>query len=112
MKASIILLPGDGIGPEIVDEAERVLLTIAERFGHDFQFERCRIGGIAIDETGSPLPQETIDALQAAGHEVNVGGPWSESRMAACTRSRDQEGRMVLRAAANPRGMQGYAVGR
>lgn len=60
----------------------------------------------------SRFPQETVDSLLAAGHEVKVGGPWSESRMAACTRSRDHEGRMVLRAAANPRGMQGYAVGR
>lgn len=60
----------------------------------------------------SRFPQETLDALQAAGHELKVGDPWSESRMAACTRSRDSEGRLVLRAGANPRGMQGYAVGR
>jgi len=60
----------------------------------------------------SRFPEETIAALRAAGHEVKVGDPWSESRMAACTRSRDAEGRMILRAGANPRGMQGYAVGR
>ena len=53
-----------------------------------------------------------IDELRAAGHEIKVGEPWSESRMSACTRSWDREGRLVLRAAANPRGMQGYAVGR
>ncbi|SFC50063.1 gamma-glutamyltranspeptidase / glutathione hydrolase [Polaromonas sp. OV174] len=53
-----------------------------------------------------------IEALRAAGHDVRVGDPWSESRMSACSRSRDREGRLVLRAAANPRGMQGYAVGR
>lgn len=60
----------------------------------------------------SRFPKETIDALRAAGHELKVGDAWSESRMAACSRSRDAEGRMVLRAGANPRGMQGYAVGR
>jgi gamma-glutamyltranspeptidase/glutathione hydrolase len=53
-----------------------------------------------------------IEALRAAGHEVCVGAPWSESRMSACSQERDSLGRLVLRAAANPRGMQGYAVGR
>ena len=53
-----------------------------------------------------------IDSLRAAGHEVRVGEPWSESRMSACSQERDARGRLVLRAAANPRGMQGYAVGR
>jgi gamma-glutamyltranspeptidase/glutathione hydrolase len=60
----------------------------------------------------SRFPRNTIDALRAAGHSVKVGDPWSESRMSACSRSRDAQGRMVLKAAANPRGMQGYAVGR
>jgi gamma-glutamyltranspeptidase/glutathione hydrolase len=58
------------------------------------------------------FPQETIDALRAAGHAVQVGPPWSEGRMSACSRERDGQGRLLLRAAANPRGMQGYAVGR
>ncbi|MBY4897908.1 gamma-glutamyltransferase family protein [Cupriavidus sp. AU9028] len=60
----------------------------------------------------SRFPGETIDALRAAGHEVRVGEPWSEGRMSACSRERDNRGRLVLRAGANPRGMQGYAVGR
>ena len=60
----------------------------------------------------SRFPEETIAALEAAGHEIKRGDPWSESRMAACSRSNDAEGRMILRAGANPRGMQGYAVGR
>ena len=53
-----------------------------------------------------------IDELRAMGHNVVVGEPWSESRMSAASRERDSQGRMLLRAAANPRGMQGYAVGR
>jgi gamma-glutamyltranspeptidase/glutathione hydrolase len=60
----------------------------------------------------SRFGETVIDELRAAGHDVKVGEPWSESRMSACTRSIDREGRLVLRAAANPRGMQGYAVGR
>ncbi|TPG24867.1 gamma-glutamyltransferase family protein [Variovorax guangxiensis] len=60
----------------------------------------------------SRFPAETLDALRAAGHDVKVGDPWSESRMSACTREHDAQGRLLLRAAANPRGMQGYAVGR
>jgi gamma-glutamyltranspeptidase/glutathione hydrolase len=53
-----------------------------------------------------------VDALRGAGHDVKVGEPWSEGRLSACSRERDARGRIVLRAAANPRGMQGYAVGR
>jgi gamma-glutamyltranspeptidase / glutathione hydrolase len=53
-----------------------------------------------------------IERLRALGHQVNVGEPWSEGRMCAAGRSIDSRGRAVLRAAANPRGMQGYAVGR
>ncbi|WP_059415151.1 gamma-glutamyltransferase family protein [Cupriavidus basilensis] len=60
----------------------------------------------------SRLPEETIAELRARGHEVKVGEPWSEGRMSACTRERDAQGRLVLRAGANARGMQGYAVGR
>ncbi|MES2188214.1 MAG: gamma-glutamyltransferase [Pseudomonadota bacterium] len=60
----------------------------------------------------SRFPPETLDQLRAAGHELRVGDPWSEGRMSACSRERDGQGRLLLRAAANPRGMQGYAVGR
>lgn len=60
----------------------------------------------------SRFAPEVLDALRAQGHAVQVGEPWSEGRMSACSRERDARGRLVLRAAANPRGMQGYAVGR
>lgn len=60
----------------------------------------------------SRFPQETIDSLRERGHDVVVGEPWSEGRMSACARERDGRGRWILKAAANPRGMQGYAVGR
>lgn len=60
----------------------------------------------------SRFPPEEIERLSALGHQVHVGDPWSESRMCAATRRTDSRGRLILRAAANPRGMQGYAVGR
>jgi gamma-glutamyltranspeptidase/glutathione hydrolase len=60
----------------------------------------------------SRFPQGTLMALRERGHDVRVGEPWSEGRMSACSRESDARGRLVLRAGANPRGMQGYAAGR
>src|SRR3954470_19817840 len=61
MKLKIALLAGDGIGPEVTAEAVHILKTVAEFGGHDFQFTPLLIGGIAIDQTGSPLPTATLD---------------------------------------------------
>ena len=81
MQATIVLLPGDGIGPEIVSQAARVLAAVASRFGHSFHCPEHRIGGIAIDLTGDPLPPETVAACKAS-HAVllgAVGGPkWDD----------------------------------
>ena len=52
VNARIVLLPGDGIGPEVVREARRVLQTVAQKFSHEFQFESHPIGGNAIDDFG------------------------------------------------------------
>jgi gamma-glutamyltranspeptidase/glutathione hydrolase len=60
----------------------------------------------------SRFPEATLEALREAGHDLTVGGPWSEGRISACTRETTSDGKLVLRAGANPRGMQGYAVGR
>lgn len=60
----------------------------------------------------SRMPQATLDTLGAAGHDVKVGPPWSEGRISACSREPAAGGSRLLRAAANPRGMQSYAVGR
>jgi len=77
MKATITLLPGDGIGPEVTAAAQKVLEKIAEKFGHEFEMESHHIGGIAIDETGVPLPDETLDACRKADAVLlgAVGGP-------------------------------------
>jgi len=61
MKLNIALLPGDGIGPEVTDEAVKVLKAIAVEFDHTFVFNHADVGAIAIDKTGDPLPEKTLD---------------------------------------------------
>lgn len=81
MQCKFVLLPGDGIGPEIVAQAERVLLAVADKFGHSFEISHHIIGGTAIDQTGDPLPQKTIDACKASDAVLlgAVGGPkWDD----------------------------------
>ena len=81
MKAKITLLPGDGIGPEIVDATRQVLESIASKSGHTFTFSTHLIGGIAIDETGVPLPDDTIVGCRSADAVLlgAVGGPkWDD----------------------------------
>ena len=81
LKANIVLLPGDGIGPEIVEQSTRVLDAVADRFGHEFTFSSHLIGGISIDTCGDPLPQETVDACRACDAILlgAVGGPkWDD----------------------------------
>ena len=77
MKLNIGLLKGDGIGPEIVDSAVRVLEKIASKFGHEFHFTPYLIGGAAIDATGAPLPEETVRGCLASDSVLlgAVGGP-------------------------------------
>jgi 3-isopropylmalate dehydrogenase len=59
MKATIAVLAGDGIGPEVIDQALKSLKTIEECFGHEFDLEQALIGAVAIDATGDPFPDET-----------------------------------------------------
>ncbi len=74
---NIAVLKGDGIGPEIVEEAIRVLDRAGEKFGFRLRYHYALLGGCAIDETGVPLPQETVDACKAADSTLlgAVGGP-------------------------------------
>ena len=81
MHSTITLLPGDGIGPEVVAAAAEVLAAIAQRFGHSFDFREALIGGAAIDASGNPLPDETLAACRSADAILlgAVGGPkWSD----------------------------------
>lgn len=77
MEAKIAVIRGDGIGPEIVDSAIGCLDAVARRFGHTFHYSFPIMGGAAIDSTGVPLPQETIDECKRSGAVLlgAVGGP-------------------------------------
>ena len=81
MNARIVLLPGDGIGPEVIAEAVKVMNAVAELYGHSFEFDEELIGGAAIDATGDPLPDRTLAACKEADGALMgaVGGPkWSD----------------------------------
>lgn len=82
MKAKIILIPGDGIGPEIVREGRKVLEQIADTYMHEFQFEEIDMGGISIDKHGVPLTKEAIEKAKAADAILlgAVGGDVGVSR--------------------------------
>ncbi|MGF7046703.1 3-isopropylmalate dehydrogenase [Paenibacillus sp. DS2015] len=73
----IAIISGDGIGPEVVAEAEKVLKRSEELFGYSFETEHALFGGIAIDERGTPLPQDTLDICKKADAVLlgAVGGP-------------------------------------
>lgn len=62
MQKNIVVIEGDGIGPEVTRQAVKVLNAIADKFGHEFNYRYCLMGADAIDKTGSPLPDETIEA--------------------------------------------------
>jgi 3-isopropylmalate dehydrogenase len=66
MNKNIVLLPGDGIGPEVTRAAAAVLRECAHEFSHQFEMHEFPIGGAAIDATGTPLPAETLDACRKA----------------------------------------------
>ena len=85
MEFQIALVKGDGIGPEIVDSAVRVLEKIGQKFGHTFHCTPYLAGGCAIDAVGIPLPQETVDGCLAADSVLlgAVGGPkWGSDKPA------------------------------
>jgi 3-isopropylmalate dehydrogenase len=98
-RASLIaLLPGDGIGPDVVAAGRAVLEAIADRYGHRFTFEEGLIGGIAIDETGIPLPDETLALCTRADAVLlgAVGGPRWDSPTAPV---RPEQGLLAIRRA-------------
>lgn len=74
---NIVVLPGDGVGPEVTHAAQTVLTVVGDFFGHRFQFQEHLIGGAAIDATGDPLPAQTIAACKSADAVLlgAVGGP-------------------------------------
>ena len=73
----ITTIPGDGIGPEVVKQAVKVLRSVSNKFNCSFEIKEALLGGAAIDKTGKPLPQETIDICNASDAVIlgAVGGP-------------------------------------
>ena len=97
-KAKIVILGGDGIGPEVTHEGVLVLEAVASRFGHEFKFEAHLIGGAAIDATQTALPTPTISACGTADAVLlgAVGGPkWSDPKSSV----RPEQGLLGLRKA-------------
>lgn len=76
-EKNIVVLAGDGIGPEITAAAVQVLKKVGEKFGHKFNFDHKMLGGCAIDKFGVPLPDETVEACKASDGVLlgAVGGP-------------------------------------
>lgn len=96
MDATIVLLPGDGIGPEIVAQARRVLEAVGQKGGHSFTTPSCPIGGCAIDEFGTPLPDDTVKQCRDS-HAIllgAVGGPkWDDPN----AKTRPEKGLLGIR---------------
>ena len=98
MRAQIALLPGDGIGPEVVVQGVRVLGAVAERWGHSFEMPSALIGGAAIDATGTALPDATVSLCRESDAVLlgAVGGPrWDDPR----AKVRPEQGLLGIRKA-------------
>ena len=82
MNKKITILKGDGIGPEVVEQALKVLDAIAKKYNHNFEYTEALIGGVAIDKFGVPLPQETLDIAKSSD-AVFLGavGDWKYDKL-------------------------------
>ena len=96
MNFSITVLPGDGIGPEVVSEAVKVMNAVGNRFGHSFDTTYGRVGGNAIDDFGTPLPDDTVEMCRDTDGILfgAVGGPkWDDPR----AKTRPEDGILAIR---------------
>jgi 3-isopropylmalate dehydrogenase len=97
MEFNIAVLPGDGIGPEIVDQAKKVIGAVGQKFKHNFNFKHGLVGAIAIDKTGNPLPEETLDLCKSSNAVLfgAIGDPKYDNNPAA--KIRPEQGLLALR---------------
>jgi 3-isopropylmalate dehydrogenase len=97
MNKKIVILPGDGIGLEITQWGKKVLQEIAKKFGHSFEFEQALIGHSAIEATGTPLPDATLDACRSADAVLlgAVGHPMYDNNPAL--KVRPEQGLLKIR---------------
>ncbi|MDZ4072167.1 MAG: 3-isopropylmalate dehydrogenase [Sediminibacterium sp.] len=97
MNKRIAVLPGDGIGPEVTNQSIKVLDAIAARFGHSFDYHFAVVGAIAIDQTGNPLPETTIDTCLSSDAVLfgAIGDPKYDNDPSATVRP--EQGLLKLR---------------
>jgi 3-isopropylmalate dehydrogenase len=96
MQFNLAVLPGDGIGPEVTAEAVKVLKAIGKKFDHSFNLHYELVGGVAIDKTGAPLPEDTLKMCQNSDAVLlaAVGGPkWDDPK----AKVRPEDGLLALR---------------
>ena len=96
MEFHVAVLPGDGIGPEVIAEGVKVLQTVGRKFGHSFNFSYDHVGGCAIDNYGVPLRSETLDVAQRSDAVLfgAVGGPkWDDPSL----KVRPEDGLLAIR---------------
>lgn len=96
-KINIAVLPGDGIGPEIIDQALKAVEAIGKKFNHSFSFTKGLVGAIAIDKTGNPLPPETLDLCKSSDAILfgAIGDPKYDNNPAA--KVRPEQGLLAMR---------------
>jgi len=97
MKIKIAVLSGDGIGPEVTREAVKVLKAVQELYKHSFEFEEALVGAIAIDKTGNPLPDATLEICKNADAVLfgSIGDPKYDNNPNA--KVRPEQGLLRLR---------------
>lgn len=97
MNKKIAVIPGDGIGPEVTNQSVKVLDAVAKRFGHQFDYRYAVMGAIAIDQTGNPLPDATIDTCTQSDAILfgAIGDPKYDNNPAATVRP--EQGLLKLR---------------
>ena len=97
MEFKIAVLPGDGIGPEIIEQAVKTMNAVGKKFNHSFNYEYAPVGAAAIDKTGSPLPDETLIKCKASDAVLfgAIGDPKYDNDPSA--RVRPEQGLLAMR---------------